>query len=59
VNAEPARRVVRRRHHPPAARVSADHEGLVAKLRVLELLDRREERVEVEVRDDPRPTCHD
>jgi hypothetical protein len=39
--------------------VSADHERLVAKLGMLELLDRCEEGVEIEVRDDLRRTCHD
>jgi proteasome accessory factor C len=51
-DAVPARLVARRRHHTPPARVAADDDRLAAKLRALELFDRREERVEVEVRDD-------
>ena len=45
-------RVVRGRHHAAAVRVAADDEGPVAQLGILERLDRREERVEVEVRED-------
>jgi hypothetical protein len=54
-----ARGVVRRRHDTASAGVSAHHERLVAKLRMLQLLDRCEERIEIQVRDDPRRTCHD
>ena len=53
------RGVVRRRHDAAPAGVSAHHEGLVAELRMLELLDRGEERIEIEMRDDLRRTCHD
>jgi hypothetical protein len=59
VDPELARSVVRRRHHAASAGVSAHHERLVAELRMLELLDRCEERIEIQVRDDPRRTCHD
>ena len=59
VDPEPARGVVRGRHDAPPTGVSADHERLVAKLGMLELLDRCEEGVEIEVRDDLRRTCHD
>jgi hypothetical protein len=38
-------------------RVAPDHEGLRSELRLLELLDGREEGVEVKVRDDFRGTC--
>ena len=55
----PARRVVRRRHDAAPRGVPAHHEGLVAELRVLQLFDRGEERIEIEVRDDLRGTCHD
>jgi hypothetical protein len=53
-----ARGVVRRRHDAPPAGVSTDHERLVAELRMLQLLDRGEERIEIEMRDDLRGTCH-
>ena len=56
---ERPRGVVRRRHDAAPAGVSAHHEGLVAELRMLQLLDRGEERIEVEMRDDLRGTCHD
>ena len=52
VDAELPRGVVRGRDDAAAVRVSADDERLVTQLRVLELLDGREERVEVEVRED-------
>ena len=52
VDAELPRGVVRGRDDAAAVRVSSDDERLVAELRVLELLDGREERVEVEVRED-------
>ena len=52
VDAEPPRDVVRRRDDAAAVRIAADDERLVAERRVLELLDRGEERVEVEVRED-------
>src|SRR6185436_4707289 len=51
--------VVRGRHDAAPTRVSADHEGLVAELRMLQLLDGREERVEIQVSNDRRATCHD
>jgi len=53
------RGVVRRRHDPAPAGVSAHDEGLVVELWMLELLDRGEERIEIEMRDDLRRTCHD
>ena len=53
VDAELARRVVGRRHDPTPVRVAADDEGPLAQLRALELLDRGEECVEIEVREDP------
>jgi hypothetical protein len=59
VDPELPRGVVRRRDDARAAGVSAHHEGLVAELRMLQLLDRGEERIEIEVRDDLRRTCHD
>ena len=49
---EVARDVVRRCDHAAAVRVTTDDQRLRAQLRLLELLDRREEGVEVEVRDD-------
>ena len=49
VNAERTRRVVRRRDDASAVRVAADDERLLTQLRILELLDRCEERVEVDV----------
>ena len=54
MDAELPRRVVRGRHDPAAVRVAADDERAPAELGLLELLDGREERVEVEVRDDHR-----
>ena len=44
--------VVRGRDDPTAARIAADDERPRAQLGLLELLDRREEGVEVEMRDD-------
>ena len=55
VDAELPRRVVRGRHDAAAVRIAADDERLLAKLGILELLDRGEERVEVEVREDLAP----
>jgi hypothetical protein len=52
VDPVPPRRVVRRRDDPPAPRVSADDERLVPKLGTLQFLDRGEEGVEIQVRDD-------
>ena len=49
---ELARGVVRRRDHPPAMRVAPDDERLLPQLGLLELLDRGEEGIEVEVGDD-------
>jgi hypothetical protein len=59
VDPERPRSVVRRRYDAAPAGVSAHDERLVAELRMLQLLDRGEERIEVEVRDDLRGTCHD
>jgi hypothetical protein len=59
VDPVPACGVVRGRHDATAARVSTDHERLLAELGVLQLFDRREEGVEIEMRDDSRWTCHD
>ena len=47
-----ARRVVGRRDDPAPVRVAADDERLRLQLGRLQLLDRREEGVQVEVRDD-------
>ena len=58
MDAERARDVVRRRHDAPAVRVAADDERLLAEPGVLELLDRREEGVEVEVGQDRRRGRH-
>ena len=55
VDPERPRRVVRGRHDTAPVRVPADDERLVAKGRILELLDRREERVEVEMGEDLHP----
>ena len=44
--------VIRGRHDPAPARVASDDEGLLPELRALELLDRRIEGVEIQVRDD-------
>jgi hypothetical protein len=52
VDPVPARDVVRRRDDAAPVRVAADHERPGAQLRVLKLLHGREERVQVEVRDD-------
>ena len=52
VDAELPRDVVRGRDDAAAVRVAADDERLLAQLGVLELLDRGEERVEIEVRED-------
>ena len=49
MDAERARGVVRRRDHASAVRVAPDDERLLAELRILELLHRGEERVEVDV----------
>jgi hypothetical protein len=54
MDAEAARDVVRGRNDATPVRVAADHERLRAELRLLELLDGRKERVEVEVGDDHR-----
>jgi hypothetical protein len=45
--------VVRGRHDAASVRISADDQRLVAKGRILELLDRREEGVEVEMGENP------
>ena len=55
VDPELPRLVVRGRDHPPPVRIAADDQGLRAELRLLELLDGSEERIEIEVRDDQRP----
>ena len=52
VDPEPPRLVVRGRDDAAAVRVAADDERLRPQRRVLELLDGREEGIEVEVRDD-------
>jgi hypothetical protein len=52
VDAVPAGDVVRGRDDAAAVRVAADDERPPAQLRRFELLDGREERVEVEMRDD-------
>jgi hypothetical protein len=52
VDAEGARDVVRRRDDAAALRVAPDDERLGLQLRVLELLDGREERVEIHVGED-------
>ena len=52
MDAEPPGDVVRRRDDAAPLRVAADDERLLAQLGILELLDGRVERVEVEVRDD-------
>ena len=52
MDAELPRGVVRGRDDAAAVRVAADDERLSPQLRVLQLLDRGEERVEIEVRDD-------
>ena len=49
---EPPRRVVRGRDDAAATRVAADDERPRPERRVLELLDGREERVEIEMRED-------
>ena len=49
---EAARDVVRGRHDAAAARVAADDERPRPEGRILELLDRRKEGVEIEVRED-------
>src|SRR5207244_6882629 len=56
VNSEDACLVVRGRDDAAAVWIAADDERLCPELRVLELLDRSEERVEVEVRDDHTPS---
>jgi hypothetical protein len=52
VDPEPPRRVVRGRHDAAAVRVAADHERDRRELGSVELLDGREERVEIEMSDD-------
>ena len=52
VDPERPRDVVRGRDDPAAVRVAPDDERLAPQRRILELLDRGEERVQVEVRDD-------
>jgi hypothetical protein len=52
VDSELARDVIRGGDDSASVRVAADDQRLRLELRVLELLDRREEGVEVEVRDD-------
>ena len=51
VDAERPSSVVRSRHDPAAVRIAADDQRLLAKLGILELLDRSEEGVQVEVRE--------
>ncbi len=52
VDPELARGVVRGRHDPSPVWIATDDEWLRAQLRILELLDRGEEGVEIEVRED-------
>jgi hypothetical protein len=52
VDPELPRGVVGRRHDAAAVRVAAHDERLLAQLRVLELLDRGEERIQIEVGED-------
>ncbi len=52
-DAVPARDVVRGRDHAAALRIASDDQGAGTERRVLELLDRGEERVQVEVSEDP------
>jgi hypothetical protein len=52
VDPERPRRVVRGRYHSAPMRISTDDQRLVAKRRILELLDRGEEGVEVEMGED-------
>jgi hypothetical protein len=47
--------VVRGRDHATAAWIAPDYERQRSQLRVLELLDRGEEGIEIEVRDDHAP----
>ena len=47
--------IVRGRDHAAPVRVAADDERPLAQRRILELLDRGEERVEVEVGENPHP----
>jgi hypothetical protein len=57
MNPEPARDVVRRGDDATPTRVAADDERLLPELGVLELLDGRIKRVEVQVRDDHTNKC--
>ena len=52
VDAERARDVVRRGDYTASARIAADDQRLPAQLRILQLLDRSKEGIQVEVRDD-------
>src|SRR3989304_7520489 len=55
VDPEGPRSVVRRRDDASAVWIAPDHEGSLAELGVLELLDRGEERVQVEVSENRHP----
>jgi hypothetical protein len=57
VDSEASRDIVRRCDDSTAARIAAHDQGLRAELRILELLDARVERVEVQVRDDHANKC--
>ena len=52
---EGARLVAGGDHHAPAAGTAAHHHRLAAKRGIVALLDRREERVQIDVQDGPRP----
>ena len=55
MDSELPRRVVRGRHDTAPVGVAADDQRLVSEGRILELLDGREERVEVEMGEDLHP----
>jgi hypothetical protein len=57
VDPEATRHVIRGGDDPASTRVAADDERLRTELRVLELLDARVERVEVQMRDDHANKC--
>ena len=58
MNPERARHVVRGRDDTASVRVASDDERFLAQRRVLELLDRREEGVEIEMREDRHALGH-
>ncbi len=55
MDSERPRNVVRCRDHASSVRIASDDERLLAQLRILELLDGGEERVQIEVREDRHP----